>query len=78
MTALTRSRLSLKKDLRVLILSFDLGEEGVGVFRGRGCKKGAILRKCLNTFVLHCGLINLQAYKSCYASQRETVAKCYV
>ena len=54
------------------------GWGGVGVFRGRGCKKGAILRKCLNTFVLHCGLMNLQAYKSCYASQRETVAKCYV
>ena len=38
----------------------------------------AILWKCLNTFVLHCGLMNLQAYKSCYASQRETVAKYYV
>ena len=40
------------------------------------CEKVAILWKCLNTFVLlHCGQINLQAYKSCYASQREIVAK---
>ena len=35
-TALTKFRLWLNKDLRVLKHNIDLGEEGVGVCMGRG------------------------------------------
>ena len=60
------------------------GDREIGVVSGRlpdnpGELACMILWKCLNTFVLlHCGPMNLQAYKSCYASQRETVARNYV
>ena len=61
---------ALKKDLRVQNTTLILGQRGWGR-QGRGMsistmQKGAILRKCVNTFVRHC----LNA-KLCYCTQVE-------